>query len=248
MESLPKRPLIAIITCHRFKNRADAVRATWVPEMTSLVAEDKRFDIVFFLGRGEARNPLPDEVFLDVEDDYKSLPYKVRAAMKWAVDRGYEYVLKCDDDTFIYPERIVHDIPRVPYSGRLNRSMPHLAPKGWCSGFAYWLSGQALRTIANATKIDQAAEDLWVGKTLGEVGITCTPHANFLVLSLGGPREWTQHKNHVIAACEFPGDKMIMIHKALRGPNPMIGVLEVTKPIARTIPRPQFGRVIRKVR
>lgn len=243
------RPLVAIIGCHKFKERADAQRVTWIPEMAE-VPEDKRFDIIFFLGRGANREPLPDEVFLDVEDDYQSLPYKVRAAMKWAVDHGYDKVLKCDDDTFVFSERIVHEVPTVLYSGRLNRSMPHLATKGWCSGFAYWLTGAALEIIANATKMDQTAEDLWVGKTLGENGISCTPQSKFMVLSLGGPREWAQHRNQVLAVCEFPGPKMIMIHKALRSKDP-IGV-NFPPPVSNrpkvTPPRThQFGRIIRKI-
>lgn len=247
------RPLIAIITCHKFKDRADAQRETWIPEMASLVSEDKRFDIKFFLGQGATRDPLPDEVFLDVPDDYKSLPYKVRAAFKWALDHGYDKVVKCDDDTFIFPERIVHDIPRAPYSGRLNKSMPHLAKKGWCSGFCYWVQGEALTMVANAPKITQSAEDLWVGQFLGENGIECFPHRGFLVLSLGGPREWMQHRNHVQAACEFPGEKMRMIHRALRSndpkdmlPVPQKGTGYRVK--GRPVKLAQFGRVIRKVK
>ena len=55
----------------QISERLQAVRATWWPDIPPNV------DGRFFFGRGADREPLPDEVFLDVPDNYECLPHKV---------------------------------------------------------------------------------------------------------------------------------------------------------------------------
>ena len=232
------KPLIAIITCHKFRDRVEAQRATWIPEMESMVPKDKRIDIRFFYGIGPATQR-EDETCLPVNDSYEALPYKVRAAMKWAIDHGYNAVFKCDDDTFIFPERFVNDLPTAPYVGRLNKTHMGIAPLGWCSGFGYWLMGKALEIIANADTPQHKAEDLWVGSVMSKYGIRCQSNPRLAILSIVHPSQWHSHRYTMVAACEFPGAKMIEFHRKMRNNEP----IEYPKKPKQTF---QFGRVIRK--
>jgi hypothetical protein len=189
------------------------VRATWLKEVAKI-------DYKFFYGKGSNREPLEDEVFLDVEDSYESLSWKTRAIMKWAVDHNYDAVFKCDDDTFVFPERLINIIPGNPYEGRVNASNKSLVPRGWCSGFAYWLSGRALDIIANAPEPTHKAEDLWVGMTLSSQGIYPVKQAGFQVMSIISPALWGQFKDQIIAACEFKDSQMLDFNKAMRSNEP----------------------------
>lgn len=155
--------LIAVVTCERFKSRADAQRATWVPRIQGM-------DVRFFLAK-QSRAPLPDEVFLDCADDYHSLPVKVKLMYQWALANGYNKILKTDDDTYIHPIKILSAVPTQDYAGFLNGT----PPKPWCSGFAYWLSEKAIRIVAMAAIPEgEWAEDRWVGGVLHDHGIK--PH------------------------------------------------------------------------
>jgi hypothetical protein len=178
--------LIAVVTCEKFQARAAAQQATWVPGIQGA-------DVRFFLGKpsGICGKDFGDEIFcinnkdhngecqytgrdeshsviLNVPDDYKSLPYKVRAMHKWAIAHGYDKVLKLDDDTYLHPQRVMSAIPPQDYAGFLNAT----PPKPWCSGFCYWLSERALNITANAEiPPDEWAEDRWVGGVLFDHGI-----------------------------------------------------------------------------
>ena len=149
------RLLIAIVTCHKYANRADEQRRTWVPEAKAL-----GIDVVFFIGRGEGAIP-EDTVQLDVPDDYHSLPVKVQAMFRWADERKYDFVMKTDDDVLVHPDRLLQQIrPRTEYMGHSNGR--------YASGFAYVVSQQAVATIARAVWDNDPSEDKWVGGVLSK--------------------------------------------------------------------------------
>jgi len=152
---------MAIVTCEKFKHRADAQRATWIPQI-------KGADVKFFLAK-QPRDPLPDEVFLDVPDDYKSLPIKVKHMFIWARANGYIRTMKLDDDTYVHPTRMLAALPYDrDYVGFLNAT----PPRPWCSGFCYWLSARAMGIVADAPIPEgEWAEDRWVGGVLHQHGI-----------------------------------------------------------------------------
>jgi hypothetical protein len=159
------KPLLAIVTCERFKHRADAQRATWVPLVQGA-------DVKFFLAR-QAREPESDEVFLDVPDDYHSLPLKVRLMLAWALEQKYDRCAKMDDDTLVVPGRFMPVMlsENRDYYGFLNGT----PPKPWSSGFAYVLSERAMRIVSEAAIPEgEWAEDRWVGGVLFDHGIR--PH------------------------------------------------------------------------
>jgi len=58
----------------------------------------------------EPRNPLPDELFFNVDDTKAYMVLKNKALFRWALDNGYDYVFRACDDTIVYPERLVAHI------------------------------------------------------------------------------------------------------------------------------------------
>lgn len=162
---MPAKTLIAICTCNRpkYRERIRAMQETWM----SLVAPGT--DIRFFDGER-----------LGVPDDYFSLPQKTKALCKYALQHGYDYLLKVDDDTYIHSDRLA--LPDADYAGIFIKANdcgfpPRFkdSPKGthkydYASGGAYWLSRKAMQIVVE-TEIDDWAEDRWVGQTLGKHGI-----------------------------------------------------------------------------
>lgn len=172
------RLLIAIPTCHQYvyhdagaahRNgnnvlRSNAIRETWYKIWEK---HREEIDLKFFFGHfpSEAtRCPNPDEIFLDVPDDYSNLPAKVQKTFQWALDQGYDYVLKVDDDVFVYVDRLLKEFEEVDYKGASGGD--------FISGAAYWISRRAMQIIVDTPwPKEEWAEDRWVGKTLGKHGI-----------------------------------------------------------------------------
>ena len=97
-------------------------------------------------------------VVLACQDDYKSLPEKSFAVIKWAREHGYDYLLKLDDDVYCRPERLV--VPGTDYTGHA------YGHRLYCSGAAYWLSARAMDAILGKWYRRSNAEDSCVGETL----------------------------------------------------------------------------------
>jgi hypothetical protein len=164
--------LIAVITCHRFKDRADVLRRTWVKDV-------KGADVRFFLGHGGVGDVPEDEVWVNAPDDYKSLRHKTQMAFKWAVYKDYDFIFKTDDDVYVIPERLLNNFTGHDYSGRVRApSCENDAPRIYgpketmfCSGFGYWLSQRAAKVVAYAPDNGDWAEDRYVGNQLIPGGI-----------------------------------------------------------------------------
>jgi hypothetical protein len=147
-------------------------RFTWVPD-----AEAAGIDVRFFVGERpgihttELKVLLPNTVQLPVSDDYPNLPLKVQAMFAWAVKRGYDYVLKTDDDTLVKPHNLLKELG--DYVGHSN--------KIYCSGFGYTLSRRSAEAVAAATWDGDPAEDRWVGGVLAARGIMPQDSPNRLI-------------------------------------------------------------------
>lgn len=179
--------LVACITCHRYEylkwsggihsnginpSRIESIRETWKKLLPLGV------DFKFFYGRS-SEIPKEDEVFLDTGDNYYEVAHKVKSAIRWALDRGYDYFIKCDDDVFLNPLIFRSDMYRYDYYG-------HVVDQGgykFTCGFTYLLSKRAMEIIDN-TAIENPeygdsfnhsnmmwAEDKWIGYVLGKNGI-----------------------------------------------------------------------------
>lgn len=182
----PKNPrvLIAIPACHRYaygqhkdprighadrisNDRIDAIRDTWAKD----VAAFKDYvDFKVFYGHQDPaakREPLEDEIFLNVADDYDSLPWKVKGIIEYAFRGGYDYLFKGDDDTFIYVDRLMSS----GFEGHDYLGYSYPAQGNYISGGpGYWLSRKSMQLLSG-TPAQGWAEDKWVGDTLKARGI-----------------------------------------------------------------------------
>jgi hypothetical protein len=158
--------LLAIFSCHKYYykfddgliedwfhrtnvDRVSALRDTWLKDVT--------VDYKIFRGLGNGTTiPLLDEVFLNAPDGYQHSSQKLKAIAKYALDNGYDYVLKIDDDVFVYWERLNLQ-PTADYIGG--------GPNSFASGFTYWLSAKAMRLLV-ASPCFRWQEDYWVGSVM----------------------------------------------------------------------------------
>jgi hypothetical protein len=143
-----------------------AVRDTWAKDIAPF---KNSIDLRFFYGEPHvSRSPEADEIFLtNVPDDYEHLPHKTQAICRYAVDKDYDYVFKCDTDTAVDVEKLVLEILGRPfaYGGYVNSI-------NRCSGGpGYFLSKQAARIVGNSGSPCHWAEDMHVGEVLGRVDI-----------------------------------------------------------------------------
>ena len=167
--------LIAIASCERDSNNGfnQAVRDTWL--------NNSKVDYKFFRGTGNSSNK-EDEILLDCPDDYLSLPYKTHEIMRWAADRDYNYIFKCDTDTYVVLENLLNsDFKNWDYIGHFNApiGVPNVVYNKlytWASGGSgYFVSNKAANIIASQTSTEKSVcpniripcEDLWIGQVLG---------------------------------------------------------------------------------
>jgi len=171
--------LIAITSCHRYRSRTAQQRDSWLRDIRGI-------DYRFFLGKApNGEQPTKDEVFLPVEDNYEALPLKVQAACAWALENGYDYLFKLDDDAYCVPSRLLtSNFARADYVGRYRGASdwkrPGDNPSGYASGGpGYWLSRKAMQIVVAAKHNGDWAEDRWVGNVLAKAGIKCTHEPRF---------------------------------------------------------------------
>ena len=201
--------LIAVTSCHAYRERADAIRATWAPEVEGA-------DVRYFLGKGAAQRP--DEIILDCPDGYHYLSAKTQLIRRWALAEGYDFLWKIDDDCYVRPERLLgNGFGKFDYVGRLRGpSGNYLAP--YCSGVCYGLSRKAMELLAPFEwgVNEDFSEDRWTGNKLLSLGITPENETQFIVeyskSSAVSGREPPLVGNSVIAACEYAPQLMRNVH------------------------------------
>lgn len=159
--------LIAVVNArHRQEWRA-AVRSTWLRQVPSALC-----DAFFFMGNGEPREFLPDEISLDCSDKYEHLPEKIRSICRWSLEKEYQHVLKCDDDVVLKPNQMLASgYEKYDFSGKANRPpQPYVVS----FGFNYWLSRKSMEIIAEAKLPEDGSNDdeKWVAKNLWDHGIS----------------------------------------------------------------------------
>jgi hypothetical protein len=154
-------------------------------------------DVKFFRGRGATREALADEVFLDCGDDYGSLPNKVQEIVRWAYDKGYDYVLKCDDDVVVKPKELLasgfnqHDFVgcQEPACKPGEIKTPY--------GFCYWMSRKVMKLVIDAPLPGQPGsthvsnhnnDEAWISTVLHINQIFLTHDARYFLHRGGRPR------------------------------------------------------------
>lgn len=152
--------LVASIGCRTRPRHQLAQRATWGSALTA--------DVRFFVGAGAA---VDETVVLDADDSYDGLAQKTWALAHWALERGYEWVFKVNDDVLIRPS-----VFRLPPLTTRYAGWDQEGRGTWLQGHAYWLHREALEIIAAQPKpavlpSREQVEDRWVGRVLTAAGV-----------------------------------------------------------------------------
>lgn len=156
------KPMIFLTSCDRDRHngRNDAARETWIKTWGHLV------DYKFLIGRG-AKDPRPDELFLDVSDAYDFVSSKCQAAYQW-LDGRADYAFQADMDTYIVvPRLLTSGYKKHDYLGCITGGPPPYAG----GGCGYWLSRKCYKMIAAKTEVNSIWSDLWNGNVLREAGV-----------------------------------------------------------------------------
>jgi len=158
-------------------NRIAALRETWLKDIEPFKAH---VDYKLFYGRAPEDSTCPgttdivncdcipkaDEVFLNCPDDYEHLPNKTIEICRWAVENGYDYLFKADDDSYVWVDRLIHELMtnRFDYAGYTHSNV--------CTGGpGYWLSKRAMKEVSRNGIQDHWAEDVTVGKIMNHANI-----------------------------------------------------------------------------
>lgn len=191
--------LIGILSRRDDENARCVCRETWVGEANRL--EGVR--CVFLLAGGRGRRPAleGDRLYLPVEDRYETLQTRVRQFCGWGCENSSaEVFFKCDDDTFVVPERLLHrslwEEPRH-YTGFDIGSRQGYPPYG-SGGAGYLLSRHAAGIIAADDSPDDYWEDKGIGLALLRHGIRLSPDARFV--PYGELAGWPAPENALISA------------------------------------------------
>lgn len=199
-----EHPLVAVVTCHKNQIATAAQRATWAAQTS----------VRFFYGAGHV-SQRADEVVLNAPDNYLGLPYKVQALIRWALDKGYKRLFKCDDDAYVVVARLLA-APTSEYLGNMSGGYAH-------GGAGYWLGENAMKTLAEAPVFGKS-EDGWVAKTLFRFGIFGTHDARYQYVrrTHGDPMPpLPTAENDLILSAEFSPEEMYKVHRGfIHPPDP----------------------------
>lgn len=146
---------IAVISCERDKTHHEQARRTWL--------SNSEVDYKFILGR-ECHKQYDDELIVDAGDSLLDLIHKVRRVISYALENDYDYLFKCDIDTYVY-------IPRLLKSGfEQHEWSGYGEPYG---GSGYWINRRIMKFILEKSTflLGLESEDSYVARNLRSFGL-----------------------------------------------------------------------------
>lgn len=219
------KPLVIILGCHKRPEHREAQRQTWLKNL--------KCDYKFILGRRDTPgSPREDELWFDVDDGYRALPYKVRAACEYAELLGYTNIFKADDDTYVFPERLLaSDYSAYEYIGFFaNVRIPEAWRRLWfmppeeniimaCGDAGYWIGPEMISAIQTSEIwMNLFNEDCRTGLIARNIGIEVLNDHRYIPIR--GVNDYHQQAtcpdkiDDVISIAEFGPAEMIEYHKA----------------------------------
>lgn len=117
LNTSPKVPrlklLVLVISAVKNQNRRDAIRETWAKAKVN-----GDVNIIFILSRDQYLNAeklVHDDILeVDVADEYRLLSHKLIESFVRVHNINFEYLLKCDDDTFVDISKIIGELDNAP--------------------------------------------------------------------------------------------------------------------------------------
>lgn len=167
-------PVVLIISCaaDMTNGRNACVRQTWLKEWGTLVPHR-------FLYGEINHTPAHDELICGVPDSYAGIWQKQHAGYQWALQKGHSHVFICCTDTYVHVPRLLAcgygqcDYLGVRCAGEIYGS----------GGAGYWLSGNAIRAMADAGTRDLPGCNGWPdavdGHLLASLGIALSDDRRF---------------------------------------------------------------------
>jgi glycosyltransferase involved in cell wall biosynthesis len=174
-------PIIIITSCAAYRDNGfnDAARETWLRTWGNSIPYK------FILGHG-CENPVKDEIILDVDDSYDGLPYKTRAARRWASESGYSHTFHCCTDTYVVVPRLLSSgFEKHAYFGAIMRDDHRLCTDRNVEfaqgGGGYWLNREAGSVVASSEIPSwvKFADDVFVGDSLFKANIPFTHDSRY---------------------------------------------------------------------
>lgn len=111
---MPHKFIIAILTCEKNKDRLEAVRETWVKDLT------ENFKVFYVFARpGEKTELRGSNLYLDCADNYENIPGKIISLYNFLIANfDFDYIYKCDDDTYVNIQALLElDLEDKDYVG-----------------------------------------------------------------------------------------------------------------------------------
>ena len=153
--------VIAVVGCRRNLIRMATVRSSWAH------APPPDVEVLFFVGDGPERVP-SWVVQLDAPDDYGSLPLKVHAAHRWLQGRAFDWLFKCDDDTYVVIDRLQREAAGLQPGEFLGSSGFH--PVFASGGAGYLMPAEASAALARMDPPPEGPEDVLFSQRLAALG------------------------------------------------------------------------------
>ncbi|MEX0322227.1 MAG: hypothetical protein AB3N63_08725 [Puniceicoccaceae bacterium] len=192
--------IILVISCQANReSRQRAIRETWLRRLPAGNA-------CYFVEGGHDDECIVDgRIQLATPDGYDDLAEKSFRAIEFILrESDCQGIIKCDDDTYVHPQRCMDAIDTfADYNGNRTQGQDHFSP--YAQGGCYWLSRKAMEAVVSApfeSHVDSpwfkgntrmrklgegsyrestSIEDVMVGSLLAKAGFELTDDGRFNV-------------------------------------------------------------------
>jgi hypothetical protein len=147
-------------------------RETWL--------KDCSVDYRFVLGQNQVGSLAVDEIAFDVTDLNQGCYDKTRSLVRFALDGGYDYLFKCDIDSYVH-------VPRLLRSGFEQHEF--VGYQGCYGGSGYWVNRRCMSLLVspeNACPF-RRSEDGWTLQSLASFGVQPYQDPRYHSLTKEGP-------------------------------------------------------------
>jgi hypothetical protein len=164
------RVLVGILACEKDRWAHDSVLQMWVPNNVDNWEHAGHLSTFrFFVGAG--RKDYPNE-FINTEVADENGTGKTRRMIKYSLDKSFDYLFKCDVDTYVRVCRLLESgFEKRDWLGGYGSK--DIGPYG---GSGYWLNREAMSQLQDDVEDARTPrpwdEDRWVGANLIYKGLS----------------------------------------------------------------------------